>query len=56
MNALPTAEPTSTDAGGERRINGHADPSLRDAEEFELEGLISDEEEGLVGKTNGRVG
>ena len=56
VNALPTAEPSLTNVEGERRINGHADPGLRDAEEFELEGLISDEEEELSGKTNGRVG
>lgn len=56
VSALPTAESNPTDVDGERRINGHADPSLRDAEEFELEGLISDEEEGPVGKTNGRAG
>lgn len=52
----PTAGPKRPDEGAERRINGHADPSLRDVEEFELEGLISDDEEGVAGKTNRRVG
>ena len=56
VHTLPPAEPNPTDVEGEMRINGHADPSIRDAEEFELEGLISDEEEGLVAKPNGRVG
>lgn len=55
VHALPPAEPNPMDVEGERRINGHADPSLRDAEEFELQGLISDEEE-VVAKSNGRVG
>lgn len=46
-------------AGG--RINGHVtgDQRLRDAEEFELEGLMSEDEEGSPGearKENGRVG
>lgn len=41
------------------RVNGHADHRIRDAEEFELEGLMSDDEgDGSPGggrKENGRV-
>jgi hypothetical protein len=42
-------------AAGEMLRNGHAVRIARDAEEFELEGLISDDEEGGTGgkKTNG---
>lgn len=35
--------------------NGTLDRTARDAQEFELDGLISDDEEMLAGKTNGRV-
>ena len=42
------------------RVNGHADHRIRDAEEFELEGLMSEDEgDGSLGgrrKENGRVG
>lgn len=61
---------SSTDgktADPESRLNGHALPNgharsipdasdrqIRDAEEFELEGLISDEDEDLTKHQNGR--
>lgn len=32
----------------------YADSRVRDAEEFELEGLISEDEEGIVDKPHGR--
>lgn len=56
VHALPVAGPNVLDDVAQgRNINGHADRRVRDAEEFELEGLISEDEEGNVGKTNGRA-
>lgn len=38
-------------------VNGRADRVIRDADEFELEGLMSEDEEEAVGKrVNGAVG
>lgn len=57
-HAFPVASKSETDAAGNGRRtegesreedglrNGHAARIARDAEEFELEGLMSDEEEG----------
>ncbi len=46
----------ASDNAGEGRMNGHVDRRVRDAEEFELEGLISDDEEGVMVKTRERLG
>lgn len=55
VRAFPISEPKTTDGvtaeGGE---NGYADSRVRDAEEFELEGLISEDEEGIVDKLHER--
>ena len=50
--ALDTVNPTDP-----RVVNGRADRVVRDADEFELEGLMSEDEEEAVGKrVNGAVG
>lgn len=50
-SAFPITEPRTTDGvTTEGRENGYADSRLRNAEEFELEGLISEDEEGIVDK------
>lgn len=52
--AFPFPEPKITSgATGEGSVNGYADSRVRDAEEFELEGLISEDEEGTVNKSHG---
>ena len=57
VHALPiVASKTENDVAGRRSINGHADRRIRDAEEFELEGLISEDEEEAKRKINGRAG
>ena len=69
MHAFPVASKSDADLAGdggradganeqlagERRRNGNAARIARDAEEFELEGLMSDDDEGDVNgkKTNG---
>lgn len=56
-HTFPPAELKSANGSlGERGVTGHAGVMARDAEEFELEGLISDDEEETLGKVNGRVG
>lgn len=36
-------------ANGALRVNGHIEQRMRDAEEFELEGLMSDDDDGRPG-------
>ena len=57
--AIPTKPTLNGGPATLPRVNGHADHRVRDAEEFELEGLMSDDEdEGRLGrrkKENGRI-
>lgn len=54
-SAFPITEPKTTDGvTAEGRENGYADSRVRDAEEFELEVLISEDEEEIVDKPHGR--
>ena len=52
--AFPITEPKTTDGiTAEGRENGYMDSRVRDAEEFELEGLISEDED-IVDKPHER--
>lgn len=53
--AFPIIEPKTIEGvTAEGRENGYADGRIRDAEEFELEGLISEDDEEIVDKSDGR--
>lgn len=54
-SAFPITQSKATDGiTAEGRDTGYADSRARDAEEFELEGLISEDEEGIEDKPHSR--
>ena len=56
IHASPTLLPRTGSSGEETgALNGYADPRTREAEEFELDGLMSDDEGEVTRKTNGRI-